>query len=218
MLEIDGDCDKGLVTISKKIRSVKVRDNKNKKEEDNSKKSFFELTKRPDKLNGTTYKIKTPNTKHALYVTINNIKVHGKLHPFEIFLNSKSMSNFQWVVALTRVLSSVFRNSLHFENGATFLTTELQSVFDPKAGYMAPGGKWKPSLVAEIGDCLEQHLIDIGILEEQIISEETIKKRQIAEEQGMIREASQCTECGKLAVVRINNCDTCLECEESKCG
>ncbi|MBF0148370.1 MAG: hypothetical protein HQL85_19625, partial [Magnetococcales bacterium] len=111
-------------------------------------------------LDGTTYKIKTPNSEHAFYVTINDILIDGKRRPFEIFINSKSIESLEWMVALTRVLSAMFRRA---EN-AVFLVEELQSIFDARGGYFKPGGKRMPSIVAEIGDCLERHLIKIGVI------------------------------------------------------
>ena len=129
------------------------------------------LLQRPDSLEGTTYKIKTPFTEHAFYVTINDILVDGHRRPFELFINSKNMENFAWVVALTRVISAVFRR----EGDVTFLVEELGSIFDPQGGYFKPGGKRMPSLVAEIGDCLENHLIKIGVVSppEDTTSKET---------------------------------------------
>ncbi len=117
------------------------------------------LIQRPEMLEGATYKIKPPNS-HAFYVTINDILIDGRRRPFEIFINSKNMKNFAWVVALTRVISAVFRR----EGDVTFLVEELRSIFDPQGGYFKPGGKRMPSLVAEIGDCLEKHLIKIGVV------------------------------------------------------
>ncbi|MBF0423307.1 MAG: hypothetical protein HQL73_09980, partial [Magnetococcales bacterium] len=107
-----------------------------------------DLPHRPDVLDGTTYKIKTPNSEHTFYVTINDILIDGKRRPFEIFINSKSMESLEWMVALTRVLSATFRR----EENAVFLVDELRSIFDAKGGYFKPGGKRMPSIVAEIGD------------------------------------------------------------------
>ncbi|MBF0437139.1 MAG: hypothetical protein HQL77_17475 [Magnetococcales bacterium] len=118
------------------------------------------LPPRPEVLDGTTYKIKTPNSEHAFYVTINDILIDGKQRPFEIFINSKSMESLEWVVALTRVLSATFRR----EENAVFLVEELRSIFDARGGYFKPGGKRMPSIVAEIGDCLERHLAKTGII------------------------------------------------------
>jgi hypothetical protein len=118
------------------------------------------LLQRPDMLDGSTYKIKTPTSEQALYVTINDISVDGHRRPFEIFINSKNMENFAWVVALTRVLSAVFRR----EEDVTFMVEELKSIFDGHGGYFKPGGVKMPSVVAEIGGCLEKHMIKIGMI------------------------------------------------------
>lgn len=125
------------------------------------------LLQRPESLEGATYKIKTPFNEHAFYVTINNILVDGQLRPFEIFINSKNMENFAWVVALTRVISAVLRR----EGDLTFLVEELRSIFDAHGGYFKPGGKLMPSIVAEIGDCLEKHMIKIGLIQPAQTSE-----------------------------------------------
>ncbi len=119
------------------------------------------LLQRPESLDGSTYKIKTPLSEHALYITINDMEVAGRQRPFEIFVNSKNMENFAWIVALTRVMSAMFRR----EEDPTFLVEELRSIFDPRGGYLQPGGKWMPSLVAEIGECLEKHMLKIGMIE-----------------------------------------------------
>lgn len=120
---------------------------------------MHEKLKRPDFLEGSTYKIKTPTSEHAIYVTINDAVLnqgsdHETRRPFEIFINSKNMEHYQWISALTLIISAVFRKG----GDCTFLVEELRSVFDPKGGYMKRGGRWMPSLVAEIGDVLEQHL------------------------------------------------------------
>ena len=126
---------------------------------------MHEKLKRPEFLEGSTYKIKTPTSEHAIYVTINDVILnHGSDHeirrPFEIFINSKNMEHYQWISALTLIISAVFRKG----GDCTFLVEELRSVFDPKGGYMKRGGRWMPSLVAEIGDVLEQHLTRIGMM------------------------------------------------------
>ncbi|MBF0438735.1 MAG: TSCPD domain-containing protein [Magnetococcales bacterium] len=171
------------------------------------------VLRRPDDLEGTTYKIKTPLSEHALYVTINDILVNGKRRPFEIFINSKNMDNFAWIVALTRVLSAVFRHG----GDATFLVEEMRSVFDPRGGYFKPGGKYMPSLVAEIGECIERHLTKIGMIPPVDLSPELLAKRQAVGEKGMLGNAL-CPKCGQMAMARLDGCDTCLECGYSKCG
>jgi len=126
---------------------------------------MHERVERPEMLVGSTYKIKTPLSEHALYVTINDVILnpgteHELRRPFEIFINSKNMEHFQWIVALTLIISAVFRKG----GDVTFLVDELRSVFDPKGGYFKKGGQYMPSLVAEIGDAIESHLKIIGLI------------------------------------------------------
>ena len=136
-----------LVTEEDKAKALEA-----KIQEDNAKViQLGEPLSRPDKLVGNTYKIKTPVTEHALYITINDVVMNegtAQEHrrPFEIFINSKNMEHFQWIVALTRVMSAVFRKG----GDVTFLVEELKSVFEPSGGYFKKGGKFVPSLVAEI--------------------------------------------------------------------
>jgi hypothetical protein len=133
---------------------------------------MHEKLERPEMLFGSTYKIKTPQSEHALYITINDIVLnqgseHEMRRPYEIFINSKNMDHFQWIVALTRIISAVFRKG----GDVTFLVDELRSVFDPRGGYFKKGGKYKPSLVAEIGDAIECHMKMIGMIEDKEIDE-----------------------------------------------
>ena len=126
---------------------------------------MHEAIERADLLPGSTYKLKTPLSEHALYITINDIVLNeGTAHeirrPYEIFINSKNMEHFQWIVALTRILSAVFRKG----GDIAFIVEELQQVFDPGGGYLKRGGKHVPSLVSELGDVLEQHLVHIGLM------------------------------------------------------
>ena len=180
------------------------------------------LLERDDVLVGNTYKIKTPLSEHALYITINDVittEPDGKEHhrPFEIFINSKNMENFSWIVALTRVISAVFRKG----GDVTFLAEELKAVFDPRGGYFKKGGKYMPSLVAEIGEVIEQHMISIGMIEGDLGSAELeLKKHQVKERLGdeALQSAALCPKCSAKALVRLDNCDTCLECGHSKCG
>jgi hypothetical protein len=126
---------------------------------------MHEKVERPDTLIGATYKIKSPLFEHALYVTINDIVLnqgteHELRRPFEIFINSKNMDHFQWIVALTRIMSAVFRKG----GDVTFLVEELKAVFDPRGGYFKAGGVYMPSIVAELGAVIEQHMRFIGLL------------------------------------------------------
>ena len=195
---------------------------------------MHEDLERPELLLGSTYKVKTPLSEHALYITINDIVLnHGTDHelrrPFEIFINSKSMDNFQWVVALTRVISAVFRKG----GDSCFLVEELKAVFDPKGGYFKKGGKYMPSLVAEIGDAIESHMKMIGMIKEEGLDEHQQKlvdakraeyeaqqtKADAKEESGAFPPGAQlCGKCSTQAVVMMDGCMTCLSCGDSKCG
>ncbi len=189
---------------------------------------------RPDKLVGNTYKIKTPVTEHALYITINDVVMfegtpQEHRRPFEIFINSKNMEHFQWIVALTRVMSAVFRKG----GDVTFLVEELKSVFEPSGGYFKKGGKFVPSLVAEIGEVVEQHLQEIGMLKKEGLDEHQQKlvdekKAEFLEknakaggemnDEGFPKGASLCKKCNTKASIIMDGCLTCLNCGESKCG
>jgi hypothetical protein len=194
---------------------------------------MHESLERPDVLPGATYKVKTPLSDHALYITINDIVLNKDTpdeirRPFEIFINSKAMEHFQWIVALTRIISAVFRKG----GDVTFLVEELRSVFDPKGGYFKKGGKYMPSLVAEIGDVIESHLRSIGLLKEEgldkhqrkLIDEQRIKYEtgmKAVEEAGVSTfppEATLCGKCQNKAVIVMDGCLTCLNCGDSKCS
>jgi hypothetical protein len=141
---------------------------------------MHEKVERPDTLIGATYKIKSPLFEHALYVTINDIVLnagteHELRRPFEIFVNSKNMDHFQWIVALTRIMSAVFRKG----GDVTFLVEELKAVFDPRGGYFKAGGVYMPSIVAELGAIVEQHLKSIGLLHDPEMDPE--QRKLIAE-------------------------------------
>jgi hypothetical protein len=194
---------------------------------------MHESVARPDMLLGSTYKIKTPMSDHALYVTINDIVLnegteHELRRPFEVFINSKNLDHFQWVVALTRVISAVFRKG----GDVTFLVEELKAVFDPQGGYFK-GGSFKPSLVAEIGEAIESHMRMIGLLKDEGLDEHqqalVEAKRaeydaQVKSTQGTVNNeafpdgAQLCGKCHTKAVVRMDGCMTCLNCADSKCG
>ncbi len=126
---------------------------------------MHERLERPEVLVGSTYKIKSPLVEHAMYVTINDIVLnygteHELRRPFEVFINSKSMDHFQWIVALTRIMSAVFRKG----GDVTFLVEEMKAVFDPRGGYFKAGGVYMPSIVAEIGAVVEEHMKSIGLI------------------------------------------------------
>jgi len=194
---------------------------------------MHEKLERPEMLIGSTYKVKTPISDHAMYVTINDIvlnegTVHEKRRPFEIFINSKNLDHYQWIVALTRIISAVFRKG----GDVTFLVDELKAVFDPRGGYWQAGGKYMPSIIAELGYIVEKHLISIGLLASPGLDEE--QKKLIAEKRAEFEARSRqkdafaksdypegaqlCSKCSTAAVVMMDGCMTCLNCGDSKCG
>ena len=224
------------IKIEKKIVSYSVVD-KTDEQKDEKKEIPAEVVQigeplaRPDKITGSTYKVKTPVTEHALYITINDVMMNEGTdqehrRPFEIFVNSKNMEHFQWIVGLTRVMSAVFRKG----GDLTFLIEELESVFDPNGGYYKKGGKYVPSLVAELGQVLEEHLKNIGMLkvtepeehQQQLIDDkkaEYLKKNpDKLDESGFPKDAQLCNKCQTKAAIMMDGCLTCLNCGESKCG
>ena len=195
---------------------------------------MHERLERPEMLLGSTYKVKTPLSEHALYVTINDIVLnpgteHEMRRPFEVFINSKNMEHFQWIVALTRIISAVFRKG----GDVTFLVEELRSVFDPRGGYFKKGGKYQPSLVAELGDVIECHLRSIGLMRGDALDEHqrelVAEKRRQYERSAPVGSAgggeaaypegaALCHKCSTKAVIQMDGCMTCLNCGDSKCG
>jgi hypothetical protein len=207
-----------------------------------------EQVERPDVLIGSTYKIKSPLFEHALYVTINDIVLnegteHEQRRPFEVFINSKNMDHFQWIVALTRIMSAVFRKG----GDVTFLVEELKAVFDPRGGYFKSGGVYMPSIVAEIGGVIEEHLKSIGLIHDPEMSADTrklIAEKRAAYEASLKKNpeltpnptapattftpsepssgfppgATMCHKCNTQALVVMDGCQTCLNCGYSKCG
>jgi hypothetical protein len=178
-------------------------------------KGLHEDVPRPEVIPGATYKIKPANQENAMYITFNNVEIDGKVHPFEMFINSKDMSHYQWVVALTRVVSAVFRKG----GDVTFLVDELKSIFDPRGGYFKKGGRYMNSLVAEIGYVLEEHLIAIGLIVPEVDEHMAafIETKKV-EAGNALENAMPCAKCHAKAVVMRDGCATCLECGDSKCG
>jgi hypothetical protein len=194
---------------------------------------MHERLERPEVLIGSTYKIKPPVSDHAMYVTINDIVLnegteHEQRRPFEVFINSKNLDHYQWIVALTRIMSAVFRKG----GDVTFLVDELKAVFDPRGGYWQPGGRFMPSLIAELGYVIERHLTTIGLLKDagpdehqrKLIDQkreeyEARAKQQDAFAKSDYPEGAQlCGKCNTAAVVMMDGCMTCLNCGDSKCG
>jgi len=168
---------------------------------------------RPEALPGKTYKIAWPQSEHALYITLNDILQDGRLRPFEIFVNSKNMEHYAWTVALTRMISAVFRRG----GDVSFVVEELKAVFDPRGGAWMEG-RYVPSLLAALGDVIEQHMIQIGFIQpRQQLQHDEIRQVVNLPEGGGARLA-QCPKCGEAALIRIENCDQCTSCGYSKCG
>jgi len=231
------------IKIEKKIVGYQVQANKDNEAELQSVPKVVpvemnESIKRPDFLLGSTYKIKPPVSEHALYITINDILLnegtdHESRRPYEVFINSKSMEHYQWVIALTRVISAVFRKG----GDITFLIEELCSVYDPNGGYYKKGGVYMPSLVAEISSVIEKHMKSIGLIKNEEMSDNTNqilaeKKAQFEKEGSQTHaktdeapednpfpaNASLCKKCHNKSVIVMDGCQTCLNCGDSKCG
>jgi ribonucleoside-diphosphate reductase alpha chain len=180
---------------------------------------------RPEALPGQTYKIRWPESEHALYITLNDIVQDGRRRPFEVFINSKNMEHYAWTVALTRMISAVFRRG----GDVSFVVEEMKAVFDPRGGAWM-GGKYVPSLLAAIGDVIERHMIEIGFLpargQKTAISDQ---QRALGDGRGVAPGAlisdqrrstsrlAQCPKCGEAALIRIEGCDQCTSCDYSKC-
>ncbi len=194
---------------------------------------MHERLERPEVLIGSTYKVKTPVSDHAMYVTINDIilnegTAHEQRRPFEIFINSKNLDHYQWIVALTRIMSAVFRKG----GDVTFLVDELKAVFDPRGGYWQPGGKFMPSIIAELGHIVEKHLTEIGLLkdvgldaqQQEFIDAKRAefdaqdRQKDAFAEHSFPEGAQLCSKCNTAAAVMLDGCMTCLNCGYSKCG
>jgi hypothetical protein len=207
-----------MVEIKSKIVKVEVVKPENNIKEELPK--TINMT-RPKTLRGSTYKLKTPLCDAALYITINDIVIDDVIYPFEIFINSKSTDHFDWIVALTRVISAIFRNNVGKRNTLHFLLEELASVYSPSGGYLSKGKKI-PSLVTEISYIIEEHLKIIGNIdsdENMEISVDIQKKISDNNDNNeVLKGAKQCPNCNKISLVLLEGCQTCLQCGYSKCG
>ena len=172
---------------------------------------------RPGMLTGFTYKIRWPESDHAIYITVNDIEQDGRRRPFEVFINSKNMEHYAWTVALTRMISAVFRRG----GDVSFVVEELKAVFDPRGGYWM-AGRYVPSLLAAIGETIEQHMIEIGFLAPTGASSRSAQggegEADAPSAPERLRPAGQCPKCGAAAVVHQEGCDTCMSCGWSRCG
>ena len=172
---------------------------------------MFEPLERPETLEGVTYKLKWPESAHAIYITMNDIMDGERRRPFEIFINSKNMEHYAWTVALTRMISAVFRRG----GDVSFVVEELKAVFDPRGGAWMKG-RYVPSILAAIGGVIERHLIEIGFIagEGMGLSEDPVSEVKVV---GGVAPAA-CPSCGGFNLQIRDGCETCMDCGHSKCG
>ena len=168
-----------------------------------------DLASRAEKLSGMTYKLRWPDSEHAMYVTINDVEIDGRRAPFEVFVNSKNLEHYAWVVALTRMISAVFRRG----GEVAFVAEELKQVFDPRGGQWS-NGRYVPSLVAAIGDVIERHMIDTGFLQPL----ETLAGKVAVTPLAAAHIGPLCPKCSQPGLVREAGCLSCVHCGWSKCG
>lgn len=166
---------------------------------------------RPTELEGTTYKIKTPLSPEAIYLTINDVIENGHRRPYELFINTKNLQHFSWIVAMTRLISAVFRR----EPNPSFLVDELKSIYDPNGGYFSEG-KYVPSLAADIGFIIEKHLLKHGIMtgkdSQKNVSPDKVDKKKTGHKMAF------CPQCNQASLYSEENCLKCLSCGYSKCS
>ena len=184
---------------------------------------LFQPLDRPQALDGATYKVRWPESDHAIYITVNDIiDDQGRQRPFEVFINSKNMEHYAWTVALTRMISAVFRRG----GDVSFVVEELKAVFDPRGGHWV-GGRYVPSLLAAIGEAIERHMIATGFLAAPgEMAEDRGTEARVAAvagggEEGTAPRAApfrQCPKCGQASLARQENCDVCTSCGYSKCS
>jgi ribonucleoside-diphosphate reductase alpha chain len=166
---------------------------------------------RPDSLLGRTYKIKWLESDHAFYITINDVEKDGRRRPFEIFINSKNMEAYAWALALTRMISAVFRRG----GDVSFVVDELKAIFDPRGGQWM-SGRYVPSLLAAIGEVIERHMVEIGFLGMRSVQAPAASFAEKVPREGV--PAHFCPRCGEASFVKLEGCDSCLSCGYSKCG
>ena len=171
---------------------------------EDSKNEKLLTSERPIELKGTTYKIKTPLSENAIYVTINDILEKDKYRPYELFINTKNLQHLSWIVAMTRLISAVFRH----QSNSSFLVEELKSIYDPNGGYFK-NGSYVPSLAADIGIVIEEHLKRLGMIKD--------KKKNIIVENSIEQKMTICPKCGEKALINQENCKICTSCDYDKC-
>ena len=166
---------------------------------------------RPEALEGQTYKVKWPDSEHAIYITVNDLLLNGHRRPFEVFINSKNMEHFAWTVALTRMISAVFRRG----GDVSFVVEELKAVFDPRGGAWVDG-KYIPSILAAIGGVIEHHMISTGFIAGEGMG---LKVDPQAEVVNLTQcRGASCSSCGQFDLRMVEGCMTCGSCGYSKCG
>jgi len=182
---------------------------------------------RPEALPGATYKVNWPESDHAMYITLNDLLADGRRRPFEVFINSKNMEHYAWTVALTRMISAVFRRG----GDVSFVVEELKAVFDPRGGHWV-GGRYVPSMLAAIGEVIERHMLDIGFLkgpgqlaEDNEPDQKVVNLTQPETSSGNDKSTNPtaagfrfCPKCAQPSLIRQEGCDTCSSCGYSKCG
>jgi ribonucleoside-diphosphate reductase alpha chain len=193
---------------------------------------LYQPLDRPEELKGATYKVRWPESDHAMYITMSDIiDDSGRIRPFEIFINSKNMEHYAWTVALTRMISAVFRRG----GDVSFVVEELKAVFDPRGGHWM-GGRYIPSLLAAIGEVIEKHMITVGFLksagslnEDQPDAQIMSLSGSLALEEDLAKSSGvppslegqrlrQCPKCGQASLIKQEGCDSCISCDYSKCG
>ena len=186
---------------------------KSEKEIDGEVIYMSEPLERPNTLDGNTYKLRWPDSEHAIYVTINDIIVNDQRRPFEVFINSKNMEHFAWTVGLTRMISAVFRRG----GDVSFVVDELKAVFDPRGGAWV-NGKYIPSILAAIGGVLEEHMVKIGFIinSDEMLSHQKDDLSKVEKLKSLKQKS--CTSCGQFDLQMIEGCMTCRSCGYSKCG
>ncbi len=169
---------------------------------------------RPEELPGATYKVRWPESDHAMYITINDIVMDGRRRPFEMFVNSKNMEHYAWTVALTRMISAVFRRG----GDVSFVVDELKAVFDPRGGQWVDG-RYVPSILAAIGDVIERHMIDIGFMPAPDAKSPAAEAmRKAAGDETVNSRLPRCPKCSMPSLVHQEGCDMCTSCGHSKCA
>jgi ribonucleoside-diphosphate reductase alpha chain len=174
---------------------------------------------RPEALPGQTYKLRWPESEHAVYVTINDVIQDGRRRPFEIFINSKNMEHYAWTVGLTRMISAVFRRG----GDVSFVVEELKAVFDPRGGYWMEG-HYVPSLLAALGEIIERHMIDIGFMtdprreQREMVAQLERKVVNLNSQDATDARLPRCPKCSQPAIIRQEGCDLCTSCGYSKCS